>query len=148
MEVLLGKTANHFAVRFERFASMRPMTVLRITRPHLLHYDEFTATATDPIEIDMLDDVQDLARSETLVQLDRQRRGEIFHVEFDVLDTNKQLLERWRLEECRIIDCQFDELNTGGGRLYIHLRVLPKRVYANIGTEMSLLCEMESSVIC
>ena len=143
MEVLLGKMANHFTIRFERFAGGRPMTVVRITRPHLLRYSRAGPEAVEPIEIDILDDIQDLARSEALVQLRRQREDEFFHIEIDTLDANKLVVERWRLEQCRIVDCQFDELSSIGGRLYIHLQILPKRVFANIGMEMSLLCEME-----
>src|ERR1044071_5212871 len=113
MEVRIGKMANHFTTRFERFGSGRPMNVTRITRPHLLRYDEYCPQSLDPIQIDLLDDITDLARPEALLQLRRQSHGELFHLVVETVDSDRQTVERWRLEECRIVDCRFDELTAG-----------------------------------
>jgi hypothetical protein len=127
--------AHRFRVQFYRFGSGDQLPhlttqVLRITRPHLLNYDIQGLVCAAAIEIDLRDDVLDINRVEVLTQLHQQIKDDLsFALTIETLDQNEKVLERWLLDECRISDCQFDELTTIESRgLMIHLQVDVKRV--------------------
>jgi len=138
----LSKHANNFRITFDDFGKWdgphAPLTarVLRITRPHLLRYKLFDVAEAAPIEIDLRDDESDIARQEVLTQIIRQIDDDArFTLVIETLDrTGTTVLERWRLLQCQIVDCRFDDLNYDeAARLQIHLLVSALRIVVSLG---------------
>jgi len=134
-----SKQANHFRVIFDDFGTGRHtqlsmFCVTRISRPHLLRYGLFDAADVSPIEIDLRDDEADIARSEVLTQMMQQIKDDArFSLVIETLDRQRGTIEHWRLLQCSIVDCQFDDLNYDeDDRLLIRLKVMPRRIEASL----------------
>lgn len=131
------KASHRFRVSFDDFGDQyHEFTVMRITRPHMTKV--YGVAEFAPMEIDLWDDVKDMARTTVVMQLVQQMANDAtFTVLIETVDQLEKVLEQWRLTQCSIIECRFDELTlTESHNLMIHLVVNAQCIEVNANGQM------------
>jgi hypothetical protein len=141
MPLLSPKMGRRFRVLFADFGDQTEHLtnhVLRITRPHILMNDVYGVVGAVPLALDLRDDVMDITRTAVIGQLARQIKDDVtFSLMIETFDHDCVVREQWHLTQCRIIDCQPNEL--GSTDLMIRLLIDAKAISGNLGDHMVTL---------
>lgn len=139
---IASKMSWRFRVHFDNFGTGALLTplVLRVTRPDVMFYDimGLAESEASTVEIDLRDDVSDLARASVIVQVAKQIKEDVeFALVIETLDEMEKVLEQWRLSACRISECRWSELAAmQQDGLVIRLTISCGRVETTVNGEM------------